>query len=472
MSTANRKLTILAHAYDGVGHVNAVIGLVKQFQQRGHQVVFVATRKVQANVESQGIQFLALETEEENRISGALLKQNGILSGLATLEKLRRLSVYPITLRVWDQIVKLNDQMIKIVEQVRPDLILIDSFSPPPALTTVGVPWIHVYSSSALSAFESDQTPPAFSGKLCPLKMMFTFIGNFHFLTPGYATYERNDTKWSEFQEVLKEWHLKARLQIDAYWAEHGLPPIKNIARRWNAMESPYLNVYQYPRELDYDDVRPLPPKWTRCDSFGLGRYTEAEQQQRGSTWPLLTKEFLALPGKLIYFSLGTVGCGDTDLIERIARWLASLPHKVIVSKGTFGDKIDLSDLANVVSANHVPQLEIIPLVDLVVTHGGNNTFAETFALGKPMIVMPLFADQYDNAQRLAEKGFGVRMEPYDLRSAAQLEHAVNLLIDKADLIGRLHQVSSRVRKEASLARVADQILDLYEQEWSKDRLE
>ena len=31
---------------------------------------------------------------------------------------------------------------------------------------------------------------------------------------------------------------------------------------------SPYLNIYSYPTELDYTDLRPNSPKWVRVDTF------------------------------------------------------------------------------------------------------------------------------------------------------------------------------------------------------------
>ncbi|CAG2178331.1 unnamed protein product, partial [Oppiella nova] len=50
---------------------------------------------------------------------------------------------------------------------------------------------------------------------------------------------------------------------------------------------------------------------------------------------------------------------------------------------------------------------------------------------GKPMIVLPLFGDQYDNAQRVQEKGFGIRLNPYECSENELLDSIEKLLNDK-----------------------------------------
>ena len=66
--------------------------------------------------------------------------------------------------------------------------------------------------------------------------------------------------------------------------------------------------------------------------------------------------------------------------------------------------------------------------VDLVITHGGNNTTTECFHFGKPMVVLPLFWDQYDNAQRVHETGFGVRLPTYAFEDHELLDAVERML--------------------------------------------
>jgi UDP:flavonoid glycosyltransferase YjiC (YdhE family) len=104
-----------------------------------------------------------------------------------------------------------------------------------------------------------------------------------------------------------------------------------------------------------------------------------------------------------------------------------------------------------------VPQTSIIPLVDLVITHGGNNTVTEAFHHGKPMIVLPLFWDQVDNAQRVDETGFGVRLPAYDFEDS-DLAGAIDRLLADAALHDRLATMSRRIRSQSGTERAASLI--------------
>jgi UDP:flavonoid glycosyltransferase YjiC (YdhE family) len=95
-----------------------------------------------------------------------------------------------------------------------------------------------------------------------------------------------------------------------------------------------------------------------------------------------------------------------------------------------------------------------------VITHGGNNTTTEAFHFGKPMIVLPLFWDQYDNAQRVHELGFGERLPTYAFEDD-QLRSAVDRLVADADLRARMDAVGQSIRAEDGLGRAADLIESL-----------
>ena len=130
----------------------------------------------------------------------------------------------------------------------------------------------------------------------------------------------------------------------------------------------------------------------------------------------------------------------------------------IIIPSGVYGDQYDLPD--NCWGDKMVPQTKILPKVDLVITHGGNNTVTETFYFGKPMIVMPLFVDQFDNAQRVHEKGFGIRLNAHRC-TKEELTNAINKLIYDDELTLKMKKIAQRIQNQVKQGKVGELIENL-----------
>ena len=155
----------------------------------------------------------------------------------------------------------------------------------------------------------------------------------------------------------------------------------------------------------------------------------------------------------ILYFSLGSLGSADVALMRRVIDALVGESYDVIVSKGPRASEIELAD--NMWGAEFLPQTRLLPLADLVITHGGNNTVTESMHFGKPMLVMPLFWDQYDNAQRVSERGYGTRVATYEA-TADDLRREVARLLGDDALRARCGAASARIRAADGLGRAAD----------------
>jgi UDP:flavonoid glycosyltransferase YjiC (YdhE family) len=207
---------------------------------------------------------------------------------------------------------------------------------------------------------------------------------------------------------------------------------------------SPWLNLFEFPEAADYHRSRPLDSTWHRLDSsvrtgdaaFDVSGHVPGE-------------------GKVIYLSLGSLGCMDLKLMQRLIDALAGTEHRVIVSMGPLKDQMRLGP--HMYGDEFLPQPSILPQCDLLITHGGNNTICEGFHFGLPMIGLPLFWDQYDNAQRLAETGFGARLPTYDW-SEEELAATIERLLTDHALKARLRTVATAIRSQPGSVRGAELI--------------
>ena len=139
---------------------------------------------------------------------------------------------------------------------------------------------------------------------------------------------------------------------------------------------SPYLNIYNYPAELDYvTDVVKMPGNWVRLES-SVDNTPEPFQ---------IPKKLKNLAGKLIYFSLGSMSSCYKPLMNRLLKIFGEIPHRFIVSTGLIGEQFEI--YKNQHGEKHLNQLSVLQSVDVFITHGGNNSVTESCHFGVPMIV-------------------------------------------------------------------------------------
>ncbi|MBB5838680.1 glycosyltransferase [Kribbella italica] len=186
--------------------------------------------------------------------------------------------------------------------------------------------------------------------------------------------------------------------------ADHNLPPDPDLAFLDGGLTlSPFPPSFRHPSH-------PLPPN---AFSYRTAEIPPAEPHT-----------------PTVYFTLGTLFQPDTDdLFTRVLTGLRDLSTNVVV---TVGDRNDPAALGpqppHIRVERFIPQDDLLPTCDLVISHGGSGSILGTLAHGLPSIVLPLGADQPHNAQRLLTLGAGAALDPVTLTPADVTQAATEVL--------------------------------------------
>ena len=421
---AEGRLTIVFMPESAYGPTNNCIGIGKVLERRGHRAVFAAEASWKGRLEPLGFEEdlvdLAPPSSEEQdagQFWTDFITQTAPEFRRPTIEQLETF-IRPVWESLIDGAKYCEPQLEGILNRADPDVIVEDNVSCFPALLTHGAPWVRIMSCNPLE-MKDPSLAPAFS---------------------GYPEQDRSD--WEAFRAEYERTHRELWASYNDWVVERGGPPLPDLEF---IHESDRLNLYVYPEVADYARSRPLASTWRRLDS------SVRETEDPFEVPPSLRDR----DGALVYLSLGSLGSADVELMKRLVDVLSRTPHRYIVSKGPRADEIELPD--TMWGEGRVPQTSIIPLVDLVITHGGNNTTTEAFHFGKPMIVLPLFWDQYDNAQRVGELGYGVRLDAYAFEDG-ELRGAVDGLLANTALRERMAKEGSEIRARDGKTPAADLI--------------
>ena len=163
--------------------------------------------------------------------------------------------------------------------------------------------------------------------------------------------------------------------------------------------------------------------------------------------------------GKLIYLSFGSLGSGDTDLLKRLISALGNSEHRILVNVGDYKNEYK-SIPDNIHIDSWYPQPSVIPQCDLVIHHGGNNSFTECLYFGVPAIIMPYVWDGHDNATRVHETKHGLKMHRSNWQENELLEN-INFLLTNKEIQGNLENSSKFMQSDNGSSKAASLILDL-----------
>lgn len=352
------------------------IGIAQECEKLGHEPVFICDRSMEGVFEDYGFEehYVHMSDPEVDTDWEAFINKHIPNFNKTPYEQIDNY-VKETYQAIVDSAKWAEKDLPDVLEEIDPDLIVIDNVILFPAAKQYGVPWVRITSCSE-NEIPDPNIPPHLSG-----------------------AHEDDPEAHYEFDARFKAVIEPIQADFNEFLEAHGEDP---YPRGMFFETSPYMNLLKYPERLRWDRWNELDPSRFQ---YLNGCIREEEASYEVPDFEDLNDE------PLLYLSFGSLGAGDTDLMKRLIEFFGTQPYRCLVNVGDYMDEYDESELPdNVVIESWYPQQSVIEQADLVVHHGGNNTFNECLYYGTPAIIMPYVWDGHDNATRLDETDHGIKL--------------------------------------------------------------
>lgn len=164
----------------------------------------------------------------------------------------------------------------------------------------------------------------------------------------------------------------------------------------------------------------------------------------------------------VVYISLGTVVKGTLSFFQNCIEAFRGENVDVIIS---LGKKFEANKLKNIPSNIHifsfVPQLEVLKIANVFVTHGGMNSVSEALVYGTPMVVIPFTSDQPVNARCIERLGVGKCLQ-HSLVNKNNLKECVLSVLLNTDIKYNIEQIQNLIKQSPGNAGGAEMIIGYY----------
>ncbi len=347
------------------GHLNPTTALARRLQARGHEVVLISMPDAEPSANAAGLPFVPFGAEDYP--AGAMRKIVGEMS------KLKGQDALEFTLREGAKMLRATyADLPRSLREARADAVVLDHAQLSAGLVPMymGMPFVNI--SNALHSDFSGATP-------------LNIFAWPHETTPeARARNKEGLSKYLQSLEpiraIMREYAEKNRLKVN--WED---PYAATSKLAW---------LTQVPREFDFQSDH-WPSSFHHTGPFhdGEGRIPS------DFPWEQLTGE------PLIYASMGTLQNGLEPVFSTIAEAVGkSVPEmQLVLSIGNSLDAKQIRSLpSNAIVVRNAPQMELLKLAGLCITHAGLNTALESLAAGVPMVAIPITNDQPGVAARIA----------------------------------------------------------------------
>ncbi len=365
-----------------IGHLNTLLSIASQMKEDGHEVSFIVPGIMGSKMNAQNlgpggaVPYLI----QKNDIVVDVIRPHLSLALSAII--LPFLSGYRETVYAVDMFSKgiayYTRGILKAIESSQPDIMVSDFafFASSVAAELTQIPCVVVYHSGL--PFRGDTVPPFGSG--LPIGENSVHAGE---------------------EYIQKEKELLQRLddRLNAARRKFNFPALApDVLRR---PYSEWLNL------VTSIEAAEAPRNNLTSHTLFIGPcYSKRKGMQTAFPFEKLRADRFK-----VYVSLGTVFNNKPNVFRKIIDALDGPEYQAVISAGGAYQALSRGRIPqNVLLFKNVPQIELLPKVDLVIGHGGNNSTNETLAAGKPLIVIPIGGEQADNASRVEFLGAGRRM--------------------------------------------------------------
>lgn len=329
------------------GHTNPTLGVVKELINNNHDVYYYSYEIMREKIESSGAHFIPCDKfDSQTKLSNE------------DKEKIAKDLVFSTNLIV-DMTLRLDDEILKEMQDLKPDVIIADSM--------------------------------AFWGKLIAKKLNIPFISSTTtFAFNKYSARVMKQEGPGLFQLIKSIPQINKslnRLREKGYEVKSMLDIIANDE---NTSTIVYTSKYFQPYSETFND------------NFAFVGPVLRESVEKTEKVEIST----------VYISLGTVNNNNKNFYQNCFEALKDENLRVIMS---VGEDIDMELLENIpnnfIVKKHVDQISVLKNTDVFITHCGMNSVSEALYYGIPLILFPQTTEQKGVANRVSELGAGKFLE-------------------------------------------------------------